>query len=193
MQNNRNQMIQVNHLVLGKTIIIGFFGGIFLSAFFAVIHYFNIVEVNIFHPWKVLFTQYDLPIKWYIYPICIIFYGTLSIPIAFVYYFIGKNRNHWGIGALYGLFLAVVTYIFLPILLFDQHFLQNYLLKTHISFFVLFIIYGVFIGYSISYESARLQKERTYREIISMELILIFYFFTLIKGFIYVYLFPIEK
>jgi len=169
MQSNHKQLIQTNHLVLGKTFIIGFFGGVFLSVFFGVIHYFNIVEVNLFHPWKVLFTHYDVTIKWYLYPIWIAGYGVLSVPIALVYYLIGKNRNHWDIGALYGFVLAVISYIFLPIILYDQHFLQKYLLKTHISFFVLFIIYGVFIGYSISYERARLQKERTYRETISTE------------------------
>lgn len=159
MQKTRKQLQQTNQIVFSKTFIIGFFGGVFLSTFFAVIHYFNLVEVNIFHPWKVLFTHYDLSVKWYIYPLWSIGYGILSVPFAIIYYLVGKKRNHWDIGALYGFALAVFLYIFLPILLYDRHFLQDYLLKTHISFFVLFIIYGVFIGYSISYEYERLQVE----------------------------------
>src|SRR5690625_2057208 len=169
MQSDHNQLIQPNHLLLEKTLIIQFFRRIVLSVFIAVIHIFNIVEVYLFNTVKVLFTDYDVTIKWHLDPIWIASYGVLSVPIALVYYLIGNIRNHWDIGALYGFVLAVISYIFLPIILYDQHFLQKYLLKTHISFFVLFIIYGVFIGYSISYERARLQKERTYRETISTE------------------------
>lgn len=144
----------MKYLFLWRTCIIGFFGGVFVVLFLGLIHYFNLIELNIFTPWKSLFKHFNLSTKWYIYPIWIIFYGFISIWIALIYYFVGKFRNHWDLGALFGVIIGVTTYIVLPIVLYDQHFLQDYLLKTHISYFVSFILYGVFIGYSISYEYA---------------------------------------
>lgn len=158
MSKNDNQMAQLKYVLLGKALVIGFFGGIFITIFFGVIHYFNMIEINIFTPWKKVFTYLDISTKWYVYPIWIIGYSIISIMIALGYYVIGKKRNHWDVGALYGFVVAVMTYIFLPVLLYNQHFLQNYLLKTHISFFVGFILYGVFIGYSISYEYALMRE-----------------------------------
>ena len=158
MTKNNQRMMQIKSIVFGKTFVIGFFGGVFLTLYLSLIHYFNMIEVNVFTPWKTLFNYFDVSTKWYMYPIWVIGYGLLSIMFALIYYIVMKSRNHWDIGALYGFAIGVVIYIFLPIVLYDQHFLQEYLLKTHISFFVALILYGIFIGYSISYEYARLRS-----------------------------------
>lgn len=152
MELKQKQLVDVNHIVIGKSLVIGFFGGVFLVVFFGIMHYFSITEIDVFKPWKALFKQIKWPVKWYMYPLWIIAYGFISTIPALIYFLIGKNRNHWDIGALYGFALAVLGYILLPNLLWDYHVLQLYAWKTHLSMFVLFIIYGMFIGYSISYE-----------------------------------------
>ncbi|HLR73373.1 MAG TPA: YqhR family membrane protein [Pseudogracilibacillus sp.] len=134
-----------------NTCLIGLFGGLFTILFLFIIHYFNMIEFNLFTPWKKLMLK-GSTMKWYDYFFSVFSYSVVSIIIAFIYYGFGKRRMHWDIGALYGILLGVITYIFLPILLYDQHLLNEYALKTHISFFVSIILFGIFIGYSISYE-----------------------------------------
>lgn len=152
MQQNQKQIISINHIVLGKSLIIGLFGGIFLVLFFSVMYYFNMTEINVFKPWKKLYSIMKWPVTWYMYPLWMIIYGLTSILPAIGYFLIGKNRTHWGVGVLYGLGLAILVYMIIPNLLWNYHVWHMYEWKTHIGVFVFFIIYGVFIGYSISYE-----------------------------------------
>lgn len=134
-----------------NTFLIGLFGGLFMIAFFIIIYYFNIIEFNVYTPWKKLFMLGD-KMRWYDYLIATIGYSFISIIIAFIYYIFGKKRVHWDLGAFYGIVLGIISYIIMPIILYDNHLLIEFGLKTHISFFVGFILFGMFIGYSISYE-----------------------------------------
>lgn len=154
MKLNQQKLIEKKHIVLGKTLIIGFFGGVFLTIVLGVFHYFSMTEINILKPWKIFFKKMDWPVKWYIYPLWIISFGVVSIIPAIGYFLIGRNRIHWIIGALYGLGFGLLIYVVLPNLLWDYHIWDLYAWKTHISMLVCSIIYGVFIGYSISYENA---------------------------------------
>jgi|SRR5699024_3354204 len=151
MEKERQLTIQGKLDLYVNTCLIGLFGGLFTILFLFIIHYFNMIEFNLFTPWKKLFLDGGI-MKWYDYLFSIIGYSIASIIIAFIYYGFGKKRMHWDIGAIYGVLLGVVGYIFLPILLYDQHLLNKFALKTHISFFVSIILFGIFIGYSISYE-----------------------------------------
>lgn len=147
-----NELTRQDNLELFiNTCLIGLFGGLFTILFLFIIHYFNMIEFNIFTPWKKLFLTGG-SMKWYDYFFSIFGYCLLSIIVAFIYYGLGRKRLHWDIGALYGVLLGIVIYIILPILLYDLHLLNEFELKTHIGFFVSIILFGIFIGYSISYE-----------------------------------------
>lgn len=153
MKFNQQKLMEKNHIVLGKSLVIGFFGGVFLTIFLGIFHYFSMTEIDVFKPWKSLFTKIEWPVKWYMYPLWIIGYGIISVIPAIGYFLIGRNRMHWSVGALYGLALGLLIYVVLPNLLWDYHVWHLYAWKTHVSIFVFSIIYGVFIGYSISYEN----------------------------------------
>lgn len=151
MQKENQTPIQNKFSLVLNTFLIGLFGGLFVIAFFMVMYYFNFIEFNVYQPWEKLF-MIEGKMKWDNYLIATIVYSFISIVIAFIYYSIGKKRNHWDVGALYGVMLGIILYIILPIILYDQHLLVDYALKTHIGFFVGIILFGIFIGYSISYE-----------------------------------------
>lgn len=151
MRRENKLAIQDKFTLIVRTFLIGLFGGLFIMLFFVVLHYFNMLEFNIYTPWRKLFLIGD-KMKWYHYFISTIMYSFLSIILAFIYYIIGKKRNHWDIGALFGIMIAIICYVILPIVLYDEHLLIEFTLKTHLSFFIGAILFGMFIGYSISYE-----------------------------------------
>lgn len=143
--------------MLGKVILTGFIGGIFwgIISFFAYI--LNLTEISpnlILQPfilggWK-RGMMGDI--------IGIIVIGVLSIAVAFVYYGLLKKSKSMYIGILYGVVLwALVFFILNPIFpnLKSVFEMQR---ATVVTTVCIYILYGLFIGYSISFEYNELNK-----------------------------------
>ncbi|UOE95909.1 YqhR family membrane protein [Alkalihalobacillus sp. LMS39] len=152
-QNRREEPMTFN----AKVATIGFCGGIFWGLIGYLAFFFNFMRVGpalVLMPWALGDWK-----NGYIGQIVGIFViGLLSILVAFLYMVLLKKFNNIWAGLGYGLVLwGLVFYLLNPVF----HGLKplNQLdSNTIITSICLYILYGVFIGYSISYEYEELNQ-----------------------------------
>ncbi|PGZ91969.1 MULTISPECIES: YqhR family membrane protein [Bacillaceae] len=141
-----------------KIVSIGFFGGIFWSSVLLVLSYFDFTQIG---PNFVL-ERIKLG-KWangYVENlISIVGIGIISIIIAFVFYFIGRKFNGVLPGIFFGLLLWVIVFILLGKIAFDLKAIKDYSSDTTVTTICLFILYGTFIAYSVSFA---FQEQKAY-------------------------------
>ncbi|MEE6450443.1 YqhR family membrane protein [Gottfriedia acidiceleris] len=141
-----------------KIVSIGFFGGIFWSTVLLVLSYFDFTQIG---PNFVL-ERIKLG-KWangYVENlISIVGIGIISIIIAFIFYFIGRKFNGVLPGIFFGLLLWVIVFILLGKLAFDLKAIKDYSSDTTVTTICLFILYGTFIAYSVSFA---FQEQKAY-------------------------------
>ncbi|MGG0176183.1 YqhR family membrane protein [Gottfriedia acidiceleris] len=141
-----------------KIVSIGFFGGIFWSTVLLVLSYFDFTQIG---PNFVL-ERIKLG-KWangYVENlISIVGIGIISIIIAFIFYFIGRKFNGVLPGIFFGLLLWVIVFILLGKIAFDLKSIKDYSSDTTVTTICLFILYGTFIAYSVSFA---FQEQKAY-------------------------------
>lgn len=81
-----------------------------------------------------------------------ILYGILSIGVAFLYYAILKQKRSIIWGAVFGLILFLLIFFLLYPIFPSLDRITEYDFETITTEVCLFLLYGIFIGYSISYE-----------------------------------------
>ncbi|MRH43153.1 hypothetical protein GH741_10725 [Aquibacillus halophilus] len=138
--------------VLGKALITGFIGGILWSFFGAIASYFNFTSVSpatfVLRSW--LHTNWSD--GWLGELISIIAIGLLSIITAIIYYGLLKKIEGIWPSAAFGIALwFVVFYLLQPVFPNVSH-MTDLDSDTIITTLCLFLLYGTFIGYSITYE-----------------------------------------
>lgn len=141
-----------------KIASIGFFGGIFWSTVSFVLSFFDFTQIG------PTFVLEKIPLgKWanfYIEVLLSIFcIGIISIVIAFIYFFIGKKFTGVLPGVFYGLLWWVIIFLVLGRIAFDLKPIKDYSSDTMVTSICLFILYGTFISYSVSFAS---QEEEPY-------------------------------
>lgn len=129
----------------------GLFGGVFWSTLGYIAHLLNFTEIHphiILEPWALGVWKK----KWLGTVISILMIGILSVGAAFVYY--GAFRKLKGIwpGLVYGLSLFLLVFLVLNPLFPGMAPFFNLNRDTVITSICLYAVYGIFIGYSISYE-----------------------------------------
>ncbi|UOQ93712.1 YqhR family membrane protein [Halobacillus shinanisalinarum] len=140
------------HSVLSKTLLIGFIAGILWSGLGAISYYFNFSQVSaatfIFRSfWQ---TEWTSTLLAEILAVGIV--AVLSILVAFAYYVALKGKNGIWPGFIYGIILfGLLFYVMNPIFQAVPDFTQL-TIDSLVTTICLFVLYGVFIGYSISYE-----------------------------------------
>ncbi|MDG5788706.1 YqhR family membrane protein [Evansella sp. AB-P1] len=143
----------------GTVALIGLFGGLFWSVIGYVAFYLNFARVGpalALMPWALG----DWKNGWLGQLVGILFIAVVSIPVAFLYRMIFAKINKPWPGLLFGLSLWVVIFwVFNPMFP-GLKSLQQLDLNTIITTICLYLVYGLFIGYSISYE----YHERTAHE-----------------------------
>ncbi|WP_210365900.1 YqhR family membrane protein [Bacillus sp. REN3] len=142
---------------MALTVITGLFGGIFWSSLGYLAYLFNFTEVSpnvILEPWALG----DWKKQWLGTVISIAAIGLFSIGAALIYYAALRKVNSIWAGAAYGLVLFfLVFYVLNPIFPGIKPFWE--LSKnTLITSACLYLLYGVFVGYSISYEENEMQN-----------------------------------
>lgn len=147
-QNKREQPVSI----IAKSVTIGFFGGILWSLIGWIASYFHFTSVSpasfLIRSWlHTEWTEY-----WLAELISIIGVGILSIAVALIYYFsLKKIRGLWP-SIVFGLALwGIVFYVLLPIFP-NVKPVQQLDSDTIVTTICLYLLYGIFIGYSISYE-----------------------------------------
>ncbi|WP_430494164.1 YqhR family membrane protein [Rossellomorea marisflavi] len=139
-------------------VITGFMGGIFWSAIAYLCYYFSFTKIEptvIFEPWA----AGDWVDKWIGMVLAILAYGIISIGVAFVYYAILRRFKSMWVGAAYGVALFLLFFLVLYPLFPSIGSLMKIGVDTFVTSLCLYILYGVFVGYSISYEENELRAK----------------------------------
>ena len=152
-------MAKVNRKLFYRTIINGIFGGLFSGILFFFMHYFHMTEVRPKTILTFFFSDAKWIEKWYAYLILLLIFSLVSTVIALIYYFLLRQRKSWVVGALYGVIIWGVLYYIMPILINSYNPFMNLHSESHISMLCLFILYGVFTGYSISFDYENIKEE----------------------------------
>ncbi|RKQ37767.1 YqhR family membrane protein [Oceanobacillus halophilus] len=157
-QNKRNED---SMSLLARSLLTGFIGGLFWSTIAVILFYFNFSKVSpksfILRSWL----KTDWTSSWLGDLVSIVLIGVLSMIIALIYYGTLKKVKSMWVGVLYGIILwAIIFYLLQPIFnnvpgLFDLD------TNTIVTTLCLYILYGIFIGYSISYDYHETQVKET--------------------------------
>jgi hypothetical protein len=152
-QNKREKPISF----IATVITIGFVGGVFWSGLAYIAYWLNFTEIHpnvIIEPWTIGAWKEG----WLGTVISIILIGVISIAVAILYYVTLRKFGSIWIGIGYGILLFFLVFFVLnPIFpgikpFFD---LSRNTIITSICFYIL---YGVFVGYSISYEENEIRN-----------------------------------
>ncbi|MBM7552322.1 YqhR family membrane protein [Thalassobacillus pellis] len=147
-QNQREKPVSV----FNKALFTGFVGGVLWSTFGAVAYYFNFTEVSaasfLFRSfWQTEWTSSLLGEVLAIFGV-----GIISIGVALLYFSLFKKMNGLMPAVLFGVVLwGLVFYLLNPIFP-AVPFLTDLSSDTIVTTICLFVLYGAFVGYSISYE-----------------------------------------
>ncbi|WP_147533931.1 YqhR family membrane protein [Bacillus marasmi] len=144
---------------------IGFVGGLIWSTLAYFAYLFNFTEIRpnvIIEPWTIGAWKE----QWLGTVISIILYGVISIGAAILYYSTLKKFNNMFVGLIYGILLFLLVFLVLnPIFPGISPFTELSRM-TIITSVCLYILYGVFVGYSISYEENEIRNvERQKNEV----------------------------
>ncbi|MCP3738520.1 YqhR family membrane protein [Rossellomorea sp. BNER] len=144
-------------------VITGFIGGLLWSSIAYICYMFSFTQIEpniILEPWAI--GQWKD--TWLGIVISIFAYGIVSIGVALVYYGILKKIKSVWAGAAYGIALFLVVFLVLHPLFSSMKPVTELDYNTIITTICLYILYGVFIGYSISYEENELRHQSEKQE-----------------------------
>ncbi|UOR12336.1 YqhR family membrane protein [Halobacillus amylolyticus] len=140
------------HSVLSKTLLIGFIAGILWSGLGSISYYFNFSQVSAATFVFRSFWQTDWTSTLLAEILAIGIVAVLSILTALIYYVALKGKNGMWPGFIMGIILfGLLFYVMNPIFQAVPDFTQL-TINSLVTTICLFVLYGVFIGYSISYE-----------------------------------------
>jgi Conserved membrane protein YqhR len=149
---------------MGMVILTGFIGGLLWSSIAYLCYYFSFTKLEpniIFEPWA----AGDWRERWIGIILSILAYGIISIGVALVYYGVLRKFKSMWVGAGYGIVLFFTVFLLLKPLFPSIKSFTAIDYHTLITSLCIYILYGVFIGFSISYEENELrhqeQKEKS--------------------------------
>lgn len=138
--------------ILPRSLFTGFIGGIIASIGGILLYYFNFSEIAPrtleLRPW----VKTDWTDRWVGDVISILITGVLSIVPAFIYYSLFKRFKSVVFPAILGVILWMIIFLLLNPILANIPSVIQMSPSTIVSTICLFILYGTFIGFSISYD-----------------------------------------
>ncbi|MDY0408413.1 YqhR family membrane protein [Virgibacillus soli] len=143
-----------------KSLSIGFVGGLFWSSIGVFLYYFNMSEVA---PKSFLLRSWiteSWTEHWLGHVISIILTGILSMVASTIYYGILRKTLALWTGIVYGLVLWGVIFFVLHPLFMNVPAIHQLDMNTIVSTLSLYVLYGLFIGYSISYHYSDVQSRK---------------------------------
>jgi Conserved membrane protein YqhR len=144
--------------LITNVVIIGFFGGVIASFLGLVVHYLNFMD---FTPKFILTSWSNQPwIKaWQGALMTLLLFGILSIVVAFLYYALLRKMKSIISYILFGIVCWLVFLFMFKPMFNDLPALSKMSSDSIITSICLFALYGVFIGYSISFDYQEYSKE----------------------------------
>lgn len=159
-ENNNN--IQTNHSetkhhLLLTALLTGFIGGCFWSMMAYVNYYFNLTRIN---PAIILEGWFSKGILESFMGVLVtmISYGLLSTIIAWIYYLFFRKQSSIWVGFILGISLFFLIFLIYPLINPSFKPLNELDINTIVSSICLYALFGVFVGYSISYETAQREE-----------------------------------
>lgn len=138
--------------LLSKSLLTGFIGGVLWSFFATIAYYFNFSSVSpgtfILRSW----IQKEWTNNWLGELISIMIVGALSVVIALIYYGVLKKTKGMIPAIGFGIALWFIVFFLLQPIFEAVPSVMDMDINTIVTTLCLYILYGTFIGYSISYE-----------------------------------------
>jgi hypothetical protein len=153
-QNQKEQPMSL----LTLSVLTGFIGGVLWSLIGYVSYLFHFTTISprvIFDFWAIG----DWKNGWIGTTLAIILIGLLAIGAALIYYAMFRKRESMWVGAGYGLLLFLIIFTLLKPMFPSVKPLTELDVNTLITTVCLYILFGIFVGYSISYEHKEQQHE----------------------------------
>lgn len=150
-ENKKAEKNENKESLLPSTMLTGFVGGVFWSFVGLTLSYFNFAELSpttfILRPW----IQAEWTESWIGNIISIVIIGILSIIVALIYLVLFKKVYSMWMGVVFGGILWGIVFYLLQPMFFNVPRITELTLNTTLTTFCLFILYGTFIGFTISY------------------------------------------
>lgn len=148
MQKNQKEV----SLVMMRSLLTGFFGGLLWSGMSVGMYYFNFIEISpkayLLRTW----TKASWTDGWIGDIVSILLVGLLSIVVALIYFALLKKIYSIWMGVVFGFSLWLIFYYGLHPLFPHIQSVTNLSSNTVISTLCVFILYGTFLGYSIAFD-----------------------------------------
>ncbi|MGX1983047.1 membrane protein YqhR [Thermolongibacillus altinsuensis] len=160
----QNQQLEQNQKeqpmpVIAKVLIIGVVGGIFWSMLAYCAYFFHFTELSpslVLQPWAI--GEWKDGAIGNIISFLVI--GLLSILVALLYYALLKKRQGIWPGIIFGVILWLVVFYALNPIFPQLKAVKELERNTIITTICFYILYGVFIGYSISFEVTEMRRQK---------------------------------
>lgn len=137
-------------------IIVGIVGGIISLFLFTFCFYFNFVTIN---PNFVLrYFSDGLRSFWVDIILVSLIFIIFSVIASLIYSLLFRKKSEYYWGLFYGVLLFLLIFGLVHPIFFQETWIMYENIATFITLFCLFLLYGVFIGYSISYEYEEIQQ-----------------------------------
>ncbi|WP_349407750.1 YqhR family membrane protein [Pseudalkalibacillus sp. SCS-8] len=147
----------------GKILTIGFIGGLFWSLIGYGLYMLNFTKIRpalVLSPWVVGEWKEKALGDW----IGILVIGLLSLLVALLYKVLFAKFKHMITGILFGVGLWIIVFYLLRPMFPGLQPIQELGRNTVTTTLCLYVLYGLFIGFSISFEYDELQKARKERQ-----------------------------
>ncbi len=147
----------------GRVLTIGFVGGVFWSLIGYGVYMLNFTKIRpalVLSPWVVGDWKDKALGDW----IGIFIIGLLSMLVAVIYKVVLAKFKHMVTGVLYGIALWLIVFYLLRPMFPGLKPIQELGTNTLVTTLCLYVLYGLFIGFSISFEYDELQKAHDARK-----------------------------
>lgn len=150
--------------IFSKALLTGFIGGLLWSAFGVIMYYFKFSEVG---PKSFLLRSWltaEWTNGWLGDVLSILLAGFISLLPAVIYFAVFKKINSMLVGILYGVILWGLIFYVLHPLFSNVPQLTDLQFKSVVSSICLFVLYGAFIGYAISFDYHNMKVREKHRK-----------------------------
>lgn len=142
-----------------KAAITGFVGGVFWSLLGYLAYFFHFTELSpnmLLLSWDIGDWKHGKTGNY----IAIFLIGVLSIAVALLYYVLLRKQKSMWVGVGYGLVLWVLVFYVVNPMLPSLRPVTELERNTIITTICLYVLYGLFIGYSISFEAQENERQK---------------------------------
>ena len=152
-QNKQEQPISIKSNVA----LTGFIGGVFWCSLGFLASYFNFIQMS---PRVLLsgFTAAQWNQGFIGFLLTVLICGALSIGVAFLYYWLLRRTFKLYVGIFYGIAVWAAVHFLLASIFPDAVAIGEMNIDSLVTTICLYILYGVFIGFSISFDESERQR-----------------------------------